>query len=74
MLVGLVLKMWYTFEAWRPFADMEAAPLFPLGHSDLTVGLVTLRILIGCGDSRTDACEWTRPLAPRRRSVRSPPI
>ena len=29
MLTGLVLKMWYTFEAWRPFADMEAAPLFP---------------------------------------------
>ena len=28
MLVGLVLKMWYTFEAWRPFADMKAVPLF----------------------------------------------
>ena len=74
MLAGLVLKIWYTFEARRPFANAEAAPLFPLGHSDLTVGLVTLRILIGCGGSGTDACERTRPLAPGRRSVRSPPI
>ena len=31
MLAGLVLKMWYTFEARRPIADAEAAPLFPHG-------------------------------------------
>ena len=59
MLAVLVLKMWYTFKARRPFADAESAPCSPLGRSGLTIGLMTWRILIGCGGSGTDACERT---------------
>jgi hypothetical protein len=40
----------------------EAPFLFPLGHLNSIVGLVTWYVLIGYTGSGTDACGQTRPL------------